>query len=335
MTDKYQKLKQIFAKRLKENEPLAKHTTFKIGGPARFYFEAQNQEDLLLAVRTCFVQKIPYFILGGGANLLVSDQGFEGLVIKNKTEKIKVLKYQGKVASFPRWQTQLDLVLIEADSGVILNKLVRFTLEEGFAGLECFLGLPGTVGGAIFMNAHFQDQFVGDRLGKAKILTPQGEEKEVAPSYFRFGYDQSILQKTGEILLAAIFKLKSSPKEILWQKAMTALKRRLATQPQGLPSAGSVFKRISQVEAWRLGTPNFTQSAGFLIEACGLKGKKIGQAQISPSQANFIVNLGRAQSSDVVELISLAKQKVKEKFNLDLEEEIIYVGNFTQKRKIT
>lgn len=313
-------------RRIKFGEPLAAQTTFKIGGPAKFYFEAQTQEDLTKAVLAAKSLGIPYFILGGGSNLLVSDKGFLGLVIKNKTNKIKVLGYKGEVKD---QRSKISQALVEADSGAFLNRLVRFTLDEGLAGLESFLGIPGTVGGGIYINAHYQDQFLGDYLFKAKILNPQGEISEVNQAYFHFGYDQCILQKTGEILLSAIFKLKGGgEKESCWQKATEALKFRQSRQPQGFPSAGCIFKNITLAQAMRLGTPGKTCSAGFLIEAVGLKGKQIGKAQISPRHANFIVNSGGARACDVIELINLSKRKVKERFGINLEEEIVYLKEF-------
>ena len=323
MSDNYLKLKEVFSERLKENEPMATHTTFKIGGPARFYFEAQTTEEIVKAVTLCQENGIAYFILGGGSNLLVSDEGFPGLVIKNRAKNIKILGYRGKIQKSKR---EIKNALIEADSGVLMNTLVRYAIDEGLSGLEDFLGLPGTVGGAVYINAHYRDSFVGDCLERAKILTTDGQVKEVDQVYFRFAYDRSILQKTGETLLAAVFKLVGGEREVLWKMAQEALEWRQKNHHYDFPSAGCIFRNIEKSEAMRLGTPDLTQSAGFLIEAVGLKGKTIGGAQISLRHANFIVNLGGAKASDVVKLINLVKERVKEKFGLNLREEIIYLG---------
>lgn len=325
MSDNYSQLKEIFGERIKENEPMANHTTFKIGGPARFYFEAQTIDEIIRAVELCQKLDLPYFILGGGSNLLVSDQGYQGLVIKNKSNKIKLLGYQGKIENL---KSQINKLFIEVESGVLTNSLVRYTLKEGFSGLEDFLGIPGSVGGAIYINAHYRDHFIGDCLEKAKILTKDGKVKEVENTYFRFAYDQSILQKTGEILLSVIFRLTGGDKDILWQKAQTSLEWRQKNHHYDLPSAGCIFRNIQKSEALRLGTPDSTQSVGFLIEAAGFKGTVEGGAQISKNHANFIVNLGGARAADVVRLINSVKAKVKEKFGINLKEEIVYLGEF-------
>lgn len=323
MPDKFLQLKELFGERVKENEPMSVHTTFRIGGPVRFYFEAREVKEIIEAITACQRLRLPHFILGGGSNILVADDGFPGLVIKNKTEKIKILGYQGKIQKLKR---KIDKLFIEAESGVLMNSLVRYALGDGLAGLESFLGLPGTVGGATYINAHFKDDFIGDRLESAKILGKDGKVREVDNFYFHFGYDQSILQKTGEVLLTAVFKLTGGDREILWQKAQAAMELRRKSHHYDLPSAGCIFRNIKKSEALRLGTPNNTQSAGFLIEAVGLKGKTEGAAQISTMHSNFILNKGGATASDVIKLINLAKAKVKEKFGLSLREEIVYLG---------
>lgn len=332
MTDNFAKLREILREKLKENEPLAPYTTFKIGGPARFFFEVQTTEELIKAVVVAQKLKISYFILSGGSNLLVSDDGFDGLIIKNKTDKIRILGYKG---SIKQQTSNVKEALVEAESGVLLNRLVRFTLDEGLSGLEYFLGIPGTVGGGIYINAHYKDKFLGDHLFKAKILTPKGELCEAEQAYFHFGYDRSTLKKSGDILLSAVFKLSGTgEKEKLWQAATEILNERQKSQPQGLPSAGCVFKNITLAQAMRVGTPNHTRSTGFLVEAAGFKGKQIGQAQISPVHANFIVNLGGAKANDVIELMDLVREKVHGKFGITLEEEVVCLGsNFGRPKK--
>ena len=305
-------IEELGSLRVKRDEPLSRHTTFKIGGPADLFFETWKKEDLIRAVQLCQKLKIPYFILGRGSNILVSDKGFSGLVIKNRTSQIKVLQYSGKVG-------KTRTVLIEADSGVGLNRLVRWTIEEGLKGLEVFLSIPGTVGGAIKINAHFRPEkgeFIGNFVKKGKILSEKGEVKEVEKNYFSFGYDKSILQKKKDILLSVVFELKKvGDKRILWRRAEEAVKYRRLRQPLSFSSAGCIFKN-----------PEGTKGAGFLIDQLGLKGKRIGGAMISPIHANFIVNTGNAKAEDVVKLIEICKRKVKEVFGINLEEEIEYIG---------
>lgn len=319
MEDNYQKLiGQLGKLRVKKNEPMRAHTTFKIGGPADLYYVALNCDELIRAVNACQGLDIPYFILGGGSNILVSDKGIRGLVIKNRSSQIKILRYKGEIQE---GKPQEATVLIEADSGVGLNRLVRFSIEESLSGLEVFLSVPGTVGGAIKTNAHFRperDEFIGNFVYKAKILDGKGNIKEVASDYFKFGYDKSILQKTGEILLSAIFKLnKVFDKRPLWEKAQESVEHRKSRQPMGLACPGCIFIN-----------PPKSPGAGFLIDRAGLKGTRIGGAKISEKHANFIVNVGGAKARDVVELIKLCKRKVKNTFGINLKEEIEYVGKF-------
>lgn len=285
------------------NEPLSKHTTFQIGGPARYYFEAQTKEEMMGAVKLAKKLKLAYFILGGGSNILVGDKGYRGLVIKNKISEIRILGYKGNVSKFK--SLNIQKVLVEVGSGVLLNQLVRFAIEEGLAGLEGFLGLPGTIGGAVAVNAHWQEN------GREKRI----ESLIVSRHYF---------EKT---LVSVVFGFAKEKKETLWARAKESVSYRQKTQPVG-PSAGCVFKNISQSEALRIGTPNQTTSTGFLIEASGLKGTKLGQVQISPIHANFMINLGGAKAQDVLALISLVKKKIKEKFNIEVKEEILQVGEF-------
>lgn len=304
--------------RVRKNELLSNHTTFKIGGPADLFFEAHNRKDLIKALKTSQELKIPFFVLGGGSNILVSDKGFSGLVIKNKTKEIKILRYKGQVEE---GQAQQGTALIEADSGVGLNRLVRFAIEESLAGLEVFLSIPGSVGGAIKTNAHFRpekDEFLGNLVYKARLFDKKGEVKEVGRDYLQLDYDQSVLQQTKEILLSVVFKLdKVASSQPLWKKAKKAVDHRRLRQPLGEACAGCIFKN-----------PPRSRAAGFFIDQAGLKGTRVGGAIVSEKHANFIVNTGGATAADVLELIKLCQEKVNVLFGIKLEEEIEYVGDF-------
>lgn len=317
MEEKFTKIK---------NEPLARYTTLKIGGPADFFYEAKTAEDLSEAIRSARKSRTSVFILGGGTNILIGDRGIRGLVIKNSTSRNALIGAKGKVEG----GEQKGTVFVEADSGVSMNKLVRFTIEEGLCGLETQLGLPGTVGGAMYMNSKWTkpESYVGDCVYQATIVTPQGETKIVPRSYFQFGYDKSILQQTPDIVLRVVFSLKRKPKEDLWRVANNVMEYRKDTQPQGVKSPGCTFRNITKSEAMSIPTPNYTTSAGFLLDHAGLKGVRIGDAQISPVHANFIINLGKATARDVVELIEKARLKVKQQFGVVLQEEIVRVGEF-------
>lgn len=311
-----------------KNEPLSNHTNFKVGGPADYFVEVKTQEELLEALAKAHELKIPFFMLGGGTNILVGDKGYRGLVIKNRMDQIKIAGFRSSIQKAS--DVGVKDVFVRSDSGVLLNRLVRYTLEQELSGLENFLGQPGTVGGAMYINAHNMNQhdFFGDHVGEATIINRDGTVETVTQQYFKFGYDESILQKNGATVVSVVVKLAKGTKDAVWEKANAAQNHRHTTQPKGYPTAGCTFRNIAQSEAMRIGTPNHTRSAGFLIDACGLKGKQVGQAMFSKEHANFIVNLGGATAADIRKLIKMAKREVKAKFGVELKEEIVLVGEF-------
>jgi UDP-N-acetylenolpyruvoylglucosamine reductase len=320
----FQELQNIFGTTLKESEPLASYTTLKIGGPAEYFLVVTTKDELAQAIISARKIGMKYFVLGGGSNILIGDSGFKGLVIKNNANKISI---RGAHGVRSKGEVTKGEVFVEADSGVPMNQLVRFTVEEGLAGLEAHLGLPGSVGGAVFMNSKWMhpESYVGDSLYQATILTPSNEIKTVPKTYFRFGYDYSILHESGDILLSAVFCLKPAQKEPLWDIANRSIEYRRQSQPQGVKTAGCTFKNISKADAMAASTPEFTTSAGFLIDHAGLKGAQVGDAQISTMHANFIINIGHAKANDVLELIQKAKTEVKKAFGVTLTEEIVIV----------
>lgn len=311
---------------IKTNFGLAPLTTYKIGGPAQYFYTARDSRQLVTAIETAIEMKIPYVILGGGSNILVSDTGVEGLVIHNMTRNIKLRHIVGTY----RLTEKTKKFYVSVDAGVLMNQLVRFCNNQGLAGLEMHLGLPGTVGGAIYINAKWTNPegYVGDRLYQATIIDKNGATKTVPQSYFKFGYDYSILQKTGETVLEAVFELINTDSEKLWQISNESIMYRAKSQPQGIKSAGCIFRNITKAEALSHSTPNLSVSAGLLIDKAGLKGAKIGQAAISDQHANFIINTGNATARDINQLIELARDKVRQRFGIELKEEIIKVGEF-------
>ncbi len=319
-------LQKVLGERVREQIKLAPYTTFKVGGPADFFYDAKTTEELVAAIGLGRTLGIPVFVLGGGTNILIGDGGIRGLVVKNNTGAITIRGAKGSLQA----GQHTGQVFVEADSGVFINKLVRFTVEEGLSGLEMQLGLPGTVGGAVYMNSKWTHPvgYVGDVVYQAEILTPTGERKHVPKSYFQFAYDTSSIQKTGDIVLRVVFALASDTKERLWKISNESMAYRRETQPQGVFSPGCTFRNISQAEALSIPTPNNTTSAGFLVDHAGCKGDVIGDAQISPIHANFIVNRGKATAFDVIQLIERARQRVKQQFGVTLEEEIVRVGEF-------
>lgn len=319
-------LQSLFGSRVKENEPLAYHTTFRIGGQADIFFTALTTDELVQAVLTARKFSLPFFILGGGTNILVGDKGIRGLVIKNSVGRIVMRGMKGSVVG----GSSNSRAFVEADSGVTFNKLVRFTIEEGLKGIEMHLGLPGTVGGAVYMNSKWTrpEGYVGDCVYQAEILSDEGKRRIVPKSYFQFAYDTSHIQKTREIVLSVVFTFRVDEKERLWEIANESMAHRRETQPQGVKSAGCIFQNVSKATAMTLALPGQTTSAGFLVDHSGLKGAIVGDAQISPVHANFIINRGKATASDVIQLIDRAKEQVKKQFGVNLTEEVQRVGEF-------
>lgn len=317
---------QEFPDRIKLDEPMSRYTTFKIGGPADLFYEARTTGEFIDVVQVARKFSIPTFILGGGTNILIGDKGVRGLVIKNNTSRIAMRGVKGE----RKGGTLKRLAYVEVDSGVIFNKFVRYTVEEGLAGIEMHLGLPGTVGGAVYMNSKWThpEGYVGDVIHQAEIFTPHNTLELVPRSYFQFGYDTSSIQTSGDIVTKVIFALVVDEKKHLWDIANRSIAYRRETQPQGIMSAGCTFQNVSKAEALSHSLPNQTTSAGFLVDHAGLKGVAIGGAQISPVHANFIINTGRATASDVVQLIDRARSQVKKQFGVILKEEILRVGEF-------
>ena len=301
--------------------PLAKHTYFKLGGVADLFVEVKTKEELVEAVRYAIESKLPYLVLGGGSNVLVSDDGFRGLVIKNKTSAVKIKGFTGGGA---KGKLDLKEAIVEAESGVTANYLIRYTLDEGLAGLEDMLGLPGTVGGAVYNNSHHLDKLFADHIIEVEVIGADGIIKKYTNAECQFDYDYSIFHKTKETILSASFQLKRGDKAALWEVATAAVKRRSSTQPLGLPSSGCMFKNITLADRMRLGVP--TASAGYLIDKAGLKGLRVGGAVVSDVHANFIINDGTATSKDVSCLVENIKQKIKDKFGVSLVEEVIKIG---------
>ena len=326
MDTPYEQLQKEFGDRIKVNEPLARYTTFKIGGPADYFYDAKTSEEFVAVVARAYALGVPVTILGGGTNVLIGDRGIRGLVVKNSAQSITIRGLKGSIGS----GSSSGVVFVEADAGVPMNKLVRFTIEEGLAGLEMQLGLPGSVGGAVYMNSKWTHPtgYVGDAVYQATILDKNGEIKHVPHDYFRFGYDYSNLQQTKEYVVSVVFALRQDDKDRLWKTANESIAYRRETQPQGVFSAGCTFKNISKAEALAVSTPNLTTSAGFLVDHAGMKGARIGDAEISMLHANFIINKVHATASDVVKLIEKARSAVQNVYHVKLEEEIVRVGEF-------
>ncbi len=298
---------------VKEHFPLAQITTLRVGGPARWYVQTENSARLVQVLQIAEDRKIPFKVLGNGSNVLISDEGFDGLIIHNSGGRVTLLD-EGEV--FPQ-------VRVRVDAGVRLAGLIRQLWQMNVSGLEWFAGIPATVGGALYMNAHGGKQFFGDFVVKAALFK-NGVIREVTKDYFKFAYDFSILHQTGETVLWVELNLVRN-KVYEAQQLYKEWAQQKSFQPQR--SAGCIFQNLTLEQQKRLKLP--TPSVGYFIDKIlGLKGARSGDAFISTDHAAFIVNNGRARANDVWRLIQLVQQKAVETANIELRLEIELVGNF-------
>jgi UDP-N-acetylmuramate dehydrogenase len=300
----HNELKKVLGKdRVKKNVVLAPYTTFKMGGRAEYFFEAYNKNELIKTYRIAKKLGLPLLVLGGGSNVVISEKKIKGLVVRNLYGQKRIIKKNTKNVT---WQIS---------SGYSMTRLVKDTIDQGLCGFEYFLGLPGTLGGALYMNSKWTKPLscVGDNLISAEIIDKNGKIKNVDKTYFQFAYDFSILQKTKELLLTATFLLKKEDKNILRKRANESLLYRKKTQPFGVYSAGCFFKNVGG------------KSAGHLIDKCNLKGCSFGDFYVSQKHANFIINRGKGKSEDLMKLVKLIKEEVKKKLGVRLEEEVIII----------
>ena len=311
-----------------ENFPLARVTTIRIGGPARYYCPVHNVHDLTRAATLAHRFNLPFKVIGKGSNLLVADAGFQGLIIHNQYTAFNVepLTVEGQLPPLPdylsnREKSDYHPVLVRVSSGYRLPSLLPKLHGKQIVGLEYFAGIPATTGGAIYMNAHGGPYFFGQFVNSVRLFDGQ-RLKEVKTDYFNFAYDYSILQETKEIVLDATF--------VLWQGDVAPAKKFLAIwarkkkiQPQ--KSAGCIFQNLTPEEQKRLNLP--TLSVGYFIDRLlHLKGFRRGEAIISTAHAAFIENLGQASASDVLFLIDLIRNRALEEFNIELKLEIELLG---------
>ena len=290
--------------KIQKNVSLKNYTTFRIGGPAKYFFVAKAKENLIGAIKMAKKMKLPFFVLGGGSNILVSDKGFNGLVIK-----LQITNYKLQTNS------KKQIPKIYAEAGTPLALVVSEATKKNLTGLEWAAGIPGTVGGAIYGNAGAFGSSMANVIKKVEVLDVKDLKfKNYDLKDCEFGYRDSIFKKNKNlIILSATLQLKEGKKEEIEKKIQENLKSRKEKQPLNFPSAGSIFKNPKGF------------SAGELIERCNLKGKRVGNVKISEKHANFIVNLGRGKAKEVMKLIKIIKNRVKKKFGVVLEEEIQFL----------
>ena len=289
--------------------PLAALTTFNVGGRADWLADIRSVDELQALLADASAAAVPVTILGGGSNVLVADDGVRGVVIRLKLTDVD----------------QPEPLAVRAGAGVTINGLVRWTVGRGLAGLEAWAGTPGTVGGAIYGNAHWHGANIGDRVRGVTLVTRTGAIVDAARDEMGFAYDTSRLQQSGEVVVSASFHVSAGDVAALRERARESLHYRKATQPLALPSAGCVFQNPAPDERLPEGMP---RSAGALVDRAGLKGVRQGGAMISDRHANFVVNDNDASADDIRMLIERARTAVRERFGIELRDEIVYLGTF-------
>ena len=303
-------MKEVFEKHLFEiidnkkvfvNEPMKNHTTFRIGGPADYFIVPTEVKEIEAVVRLCENESVPYYVIGNGSNLLVADMGFRGVIIQI-FKSMNLIKIDGDV--------------VTCQAGASLAQIAMAALEHELSGLEFAAGIPGTLGGAVRMNAGAYGGEMKDVLESATVLTRDGNILKLTKDELEFNYRTSVIEKTGYIVLEAVLKLKAGKREEI-KAVMEELRgKRVSKQPLEFPSAGSTFKRPEGY------------FAGKLIQDAGLKGFQVGGAKVSEKHSGFVINAGDATAADVVELMEQVKHKVFEQFGVSLEPEVRRIGEF-------
>ncbi len=286
-----------------ENTPMSAHTTFKIGGPADLLIDLPGADAAAQVLRLCKQEDIPYLLIGNGSNLLVGDKGIRGAVLRLMEEE-------------PVLQPELGEGILYAPAGMQLKKLCQFVRDHHLAGLEFAFGIPGTVGGAVYMNAGAYGGEMADVVQLAHCITPEGEMGFLPVSELKFGYRHSVLMEMGYIVTGVTLKLTPGDYDTIAATMKDLLGRRREKQPLEYPSAGSFFKRPEGY------------FAGKLIEDAGLKGFSVGDAQVSEKHAGFVVNRGAATAADMVELCRQVQNKIMETNGVLLEPEVRFIGEF-------
>lgn len=294
-------IKIMSEEQVKKEEPMKNHTTFRVGGPAEFFVMPQTKDEIKQTILLCREQKIPYYIVGNGSNLLVSDHGYDGVIIQ-------IFKQMNRV--------DVEGETLHAQAGALLSAVANKALDEGLAGFEFAAGIPGTLGGACVMNAGAYGGEMKDVLKEVTVLTEEGEILTLQKEQLELGYRTSIIAKKGYIVLEALIGLSYGEKEKI-KAIMDDLKeKRVSKQPLEYPSAGSTFKRPEGY------------FAGKLIQDAGLRGFRVGGAQVSEKHCGFVINRENATAADVNELMRQVSERVEEKFGVRLEPEVKRLGEF-------
>lgn len=304
-----EKIEQVIPKaRRFRKESMKRHTTFRVGGPADWYLQVESVGELQEVIAVCKEYQVEWQVLGNGSNVLVSDQGYRGVICRLTGPEFEAVKVVDDFST--------GIGTVTAGAGALMSKLAMTVGKKGFTGLEFAGGIPGTVGGGVWMNAGAYGGEISQVLVSALLLTKNGELRQVTKEELGLSYRHSVLQETGEIVLQAVFELKVLPKLQIFVVMESLKKARFAKQPLEYPSAGSTFKRPEGY------------FAGKLIQDAGLSGCRIGGAEVSTKHAGFLINTGTATATDLVHLIRHVQQTVKEKYGVQLEPEVRFLGSF-------
>jgi len=310
-----ERLRAALGEGLREQEPLRLHTTFRVGGPADWFFAARRADQLARALATARELGLPCFLLGGGSNLLVSDEGFRGLVVRNAIDDVA---FDGTTA--------------QVGCGADYLTFIQRCRDESLAGLAYAAGIPGSVGGAIYGNAGCYGQDIGSRVVECSVCTLEGDRVETLPaSWFQFAYRDSRLKREPRALLSCVLQLERGDRESIAAEIEEKLEIRRVKHPQWRmePTAGSYFKNLPpgfQAPGLPLSPGTQRVPAGVLLDACGCRGLRVGDAMVFARHANILVNTGRATAHDVLTLAETMKARVRARFGVELEEEVMFLG---------
>ncbi|UYO63617.1 UDP-N-acetylmuramate dehydrogenase [Acetobacterium wieringae] len=300
MNNTIKKLQAIMAiENIKENEPMKNHTSFQVGGPADLFLMPQTQTELQQILKICKESDKPFYIMGNGSNLIVRDKGYRGIIINTKALN----------------QVEIIGTTLIAEPGISLKDLANIALKENLTGLEFASGIPGSLGGAVTMNAGAYDGEMKAVIKSITVIKEDGTERTISAEQCQFGYRSSILQQHGWILTRVELGLKHGDCQAIEAKMLNLNTQRQTKQPLEYPSAGSTFRRPEGYYA------------GKLVQDAGFKGYAIGGAQVSEKHSGFVINKGGATAADILNLIGAIQSAVKEKFGVDLKTEVIVIGN--------
>ena len=296
---------------------LADMSYFKIGGAAEVFIECDTREKIIEVVQFCHLERIEFRILAGASNVVISSAGLPGITLSLSNADYQIKQNEG------------DKTVVQVGSGYKTALLVRKTIDDGFAGLEYYLGVPGKIGGAVFNNAHYDAHLIGENVAQVEVVTREGEVKWLTQAECDFRYDHSRFHSSKEVILLIQFALKKGDRVTSMQMVKEATIRRAQTQPLGEPSSGCYFKNVPNTPELMQKFPQFNGRtefpSAFLIDTAGLKGKEVGGIKVSEKHAAFFVNTGNGTSDEVKQLANMVKAKIKESFGVELKEEVFWL----------